>query len=67
MKLREETEEGKLCASEVSQIAEFGHNPSQLFDRPHPSFEEKTYETVKWVFDVLSPAPEVCPACHRGD
>ena len=44
----------KLNRSEISQIAEFGHNPSQLFDKPHIMFDEKINDVYKTVFDPLA-------------
>ncbi len=53
MKAREQSE-SRLESSDISQIAEFGHHPTQLFDRPHPVFEDKTYESTRLVFDVFN-------------
>ena len=38
----------KLDIAEITQIAEFGHNPAQLFEKPHKPFKAKV---VKVVFD----------------
>ncbi len=58
MKEREESKTNKLEASDISQIVEFGQNPSQLFDKPHLAMDEKyTDTTTKIVFDVLNDPP----------
>ena len=53
MKTREESKE-RLEPSDISQIAEFGHHPTQLFDKQHAAFEDKTYEGTRLVLDVFS-------------
>ena len=40
--------------SEVSHIAEFGHNPMQLFEKPHSQFEDKQHDYLKTVFDPFA-------------
>ncbi len=53
MRAREQSE-NKLESSDISQIAEFGHNPNQIFDKPHPVFEEKTHDSSRVVFDIFN-------------
>jgi len=55
VRLREESE-NKLDPSELIQIAEFGNNPIQIFDKPHPEFDSKFKEEAKYALDFLYPA-----------
>ena len=54
VKSRENSETGKLDLSEVSHIAEFGHNPAKLFSASHPKFDSKNMEKRRRVFDILN-------------
>lgn len=53
MKEREEGGVKRLDSSEVIQIVEFGQNPSQLFEKPHPAPDPRLVESAKGLFDIL--------------
>jgi len=42
----------RLSTTDINQIAEFGQNPIKLFDKPHPSPDDRVADKV--VFDMLS-------------
>ena len=52
-KIVKDREESKspLGDSDISQIAEFGHNPIQILDKPQAAIEDRSLDSPKVVFD----------------
>jgi len=45
-------EKTKLNEGDISQIAEFGHHPLQVFDKPHENFDYRNYENSNILTDI---------------
>ena len=54
VKERESSLNHKLDSSEVTQIAEFGHNPMKIFDSHHEGFDYRVYSDARIVFDDIT-------------
>jgi len=50
--------EAELSLADIDQISEFGQNPSQIFDRPHPAIDKRSIEYR--VFDIFNTQQKYC-------